>query len=204
MIHYMYHLDYPHQPNGLFLQSTPDTQAGDINGSGLTTAVASWLTSKPGSTPIASPSAPGFTSVFAPKTAVFGSPSPLISFASPPAITGRPAILPCSNLTIHAKVYALAEKYGIPTLKAVALDKFKYEAGYFWLAHDFLHAAEEVYTSTVEQDRGLRDIVVETIHQHPTMLNSKATQDVIKNNQDLNFDMLMYVMKWKGSKGYRE
>jgi hypothetical protein len=59
-------------------------------------------------------------------------------------------------LVTHAKVYALAEKYLIRGLKAVALRRFKALATICGLDNnDFLHATREVYTSTVEDDKRL-------------------------------------------------
>lgn len=100
-----------------------------------------------------------------------------------------------SNLVIHARLYAIGEKYGIPGLKALTLSKFKKETTSFWNTSDFICAAEEVYTSTVEQDRGMRDAVVSTIALHPTLLDQEQVQDIVKN-LELSFDLLMKL--WKG------
>ncbi|KAI1291216.1 hypothetical protein F5Y03DRAFT_403570 [Xylaria venustula] len=51
-------------------------------------------------------------------------------------------------------VYALAKKYNIPGLK---------------------EAAKEAYTSTIEADRGLRDVMVTTFHEHPELLDQEET-----------------------------
>ncbi|KAL2158848.1 hypothetical protein VTH06DRAFT_4040 [Thermothelomyces fergusii] len=67
------------------------------------------------------------------------------------------------NLSIHAKLYALAEKYDMQTLKTLALEKFKEEVKFHWNTDDFVRAAEEAYTSTLESDRGLRNVVVDAI-----------------------------------------
>ncbi|EON61622.1 hypothetical protein W97_00837 [Coniosporium apollinis CBS 100218] len=96
------------------------------------------------------------------------------------------------NLIIHAKVYALAEKYNITALKALALEKFAVEAGTFWNSTEFSQAAYEAYTSTIESDRGLRDVVVGTLYQHPEMLSKKDVQDVVRD-LNLAYDLLMYV-----------
>src|SRR4051794_17257066 len=67
----------------------------------------------------------------------------------------------CPSLVIHAKVYTLAEKFLIPGLKALAIRKYKAAASASLGIDDFLQSVQEVYTSTVESDRGLRDIVVD-------------------------------------------
>lgn len=166
MVHYLYHLDYPHQPKELgslkYLKfPITQTQGTMIPGAGLTPAAFSWLTGPPGLTLSPSISPPEEPS------------------QQPSTETSQV----CPNLTVHAKVYALAEQYGIPSLKAVALDKFKREAGRFWVTNDFLDAAVEVYTSTIEQDRGLQDIVAETIHKHAIMMDLAETKDTVENDQ---------------------
>jgi hypothetical protein len=102
----------------------------------------------------------------------------------------RPKVSAMPNLTIHARVYALGEKYDIKGLKALALEKFKKEAIEYWDSHDFIQAVEEVYTSTIDQDRGMRDAVVQAIRVHPTVLDKALMQDVVRR-LDLCFDLMM-------------
>ncbi|KAH6847105.1 hypothetical protein B0I37DRAFT_374303 [Chaetomium sp. MPI-CAGE-AT-0009] len=96
----------------------------------------------------------------------------------------------CSNLTVHARVYALGEKYDIQGLKTLAIEKFKTEAKVHWNCDEFIRAVEEVYTSTIDQDRGLRDAVVEAIRVHPTVLDKEPMQNVVRR-LDLCFDLMM-------------
>lgn len=101
------------------------------------------------------------------------------------------------NLTLHAKVYALGEKYAIAGLKALALRKFREEADVSWDKDEFLRAAKEVYTSTVDHDRSMRQAVVETICRHPELLDKQAAQDAVEGSE-LCFDVMM-----KFKKGYQ-
>ncbi|POR38960.1 Uncharacterized protein TPAR_00833 [Tolypocladium paradoxum] len=89
------------------------------------------------------------------------------------------------NLAIHASIYTLGEKYGIPGLKTLALNKFRRENSV-----DFIHAIKEVFTSTVDEDRSMRDIVVEAIARHPELLDKKQFQDVVKSCE-LSFELMM-------------
>ncbi|KAK1948716.1 hypothetical protein LY78DRAFT_622784, partial [Colletotrichum sublineola] len=66
-----------------------------------------------------------------------------------------------SGLFLHAKVYAIAEKYVIGGLKDLAVSKFRTAAETTWDAGDFLDAASVAYTSTIETDWGLRDVILE-------------------------------------------
>ena len=55
-----------------------------------------------------------------------------------------------SHLILHTQVYALAEKYDIPALKALARRKFEMAMACYYDAPEFAAAIEEVYCSTVD------------------------------------------------------
>ncbi|CVL07630.1 uncharacterized protein FMAN_14507 [Fusarium mangiferae] len=99
---------------------------------------------------------------------------------------------PSSNLSHFAKVYALGEKYGIPGLKAIAVDNFKTLAKSYAQTEDFKFAAQEVYTSTIDQDRGLRDVVVNTVYENLGLLNHKAFEAFVESS-GLGHDVLMKI-----------
>ena len=96
-------------------------------------------------------------------------------------------------LVTHAKVYALAEKYMIRGLKAVALRQFKAAAAVSEDIDDFFGAALVVYESTIENDRGLRDVVVETLCKHSKWLDEEKVRDVVKGLGALTYDMVIYM-----------
>ncbi|KAM0082320.1 hypothetical protein ACKRZS_005479 [Fusarium odoratissimum] len=99
---------------------------------------------------------------------------------------------PSSNLCLFAKVYALGEKYGIPGLKAIALGKFEILAKGHFQTDGFRLAVQEVYASTIDHDRGLRDVVVCTIEENIGLLNDEAFEAVVKYS-DLGHDLLMKI-----------
>jgi hypothetical protein len=98
-----------------------------------------------------------------------------------------------SQLCLHAKVYALGEKYGIRGLKKAAKGKFEseIESGTVGI-DDFAEAAEEVYTSTISDDRGLRDVVVKIIEQDILLLDHVVVQEAMRAT-DLALDVLLYM-----------
>jgi hypothetical protein len=96
-----------------------------------------------------------------------------------------------TNLILHARVYAVAEKYTIEGLKDVALKKFEVELQTHWDTQDFLQATEVVYNSTPESVRGMRDVVVETFHVH-NLLGQEGVKEYIKDFTDLVYDLLVY------------
>ncbi|KAI0147301.1 hypothetical protein GGR57DRAFT_259153 [Xylariaceae sp. FL1272] len=96
-----------------------------------------------------------------------------------------------SALVLHVLVYAIAEKYNIQGLKAFALEEFKAAVTEPWDTDVFLEAAREAYLSTVEADRGLRDIVVATFSARRELLDQEKTQEILKEVGLLAYDLLM-------------
>jgi transcriptional accessory protein Tex/SPT6 len=86
-----------------------------------------------------------------------------------------------NKLTLYAKIYSLGEKYGIQGLKALSLSEFQKEVEDPWNMQDFIYAVKEVFTSTVEGDRGLRDVIVQAIVEHPDLLDEEQLRDVVKS-----------------------
>ncbi|KAJ4127771.1 hypothetical protein NW768_008044 [Fusarium equiseti] len=103
-----------------------------------------------------------------------------------------PAYLPQRkpDFVLHTKIYALGEKYEIKDLKALALQKFAYEATIYHSYHSFCHGAKEAYTCTVDEDRGMRDVVVDTVLKNRYLLDQWSFQQIVKKT-DLGFDLLM-------------
>lgn len=91
----------------------------------------------------------------------------------------------------HVRVYALAEKYGIPALKKLALDKFQKSMQQGISPDQFMDSAEEAYTSTVQQDRGLRDAIIDHFHAHPELLDDEFVKETIQRMDSLTYDLLM-------------
>ena len=94
-----------------------------------------------------------------------------------------------SHLVLHTKVYALAEKYDIPSLKQLAKSKFEMAMACFYDSSDFAEAIEEVYCSTVDSDRGLRDVVLEAFKSHPQLANTQDVYHVITETPSLAFEL---------------
>lgn len=70
-------------------------------------------------------------------------------------------------LKLHALVYALGDKYEMPTLQRRALDKFSEDAERLeWDDRAFCSAVATAYALTLPTDRGLRNLIVEILHRH--------------------------------------
>ncbi|KAK4989807.1 hypothetical protein LTR66_003127 [Elasticomyces elasticus] len=100
-----------------------------------------------------------------------------------------------SHLLLHTRVYALAEKYDIPSLKALARRKFEMAMACYYDSPEFADAIEEVYCSTIDSDRGLRDVVIQAFRSHPQLASTQDVFSVIKQTPTLAFEL------WKVERG---
>ena len=98
------------------------------------------------------------------------------------------------SANFHALVYAAGDFYGLPFLKQEAQKKFQAvtEEGEAYGADSCFLAAHTVYTSTPENDRGLRNIVVNIINRHiERVINLEETnQLILKSIPDLSYDLV--------------
>ena len=107
------------------------------------------------------------------------------------ATDSAPPQVPPINLAVHARVFSLAEMYGVADLKDVALQKFRDDASTRWEAGDFFLAAEIAYVETANEVRELRTAVLEVFLDHLPLLESQACKDVFSRLPDLSYDMLL-------------
>jgi hypothetical protein len=73
---------------------------------------------------------------------------------------------------IHCSGF-LPHRYDIPQLKEVAKEKFETAAKACWQMDDFPVAIAEVYSDTLETDRGLRDLLVTISTDHIDQLQEE-------------------------------
>jgi hypothetical protein len=105
---------------------------------------------------------------------------------------------PKTGLATHARMYALADKYQISGLKALAQRKFQKAALQHWNSEEFAPALYIVFTSTLEEDRGLRDVVISTISRD-RLLEKPEVRAAVKDLPELAFGLLIYLWKRTGS-----
>lgn len=94
-----------------------------------------------------------------------------------------------SNLVLHTRVYSLAEKYDIPSLKQLAKTKFEMAMACYYDSPEFAEAIEEVYCTTIDSDRGLRDVVLQAFKSHPQLANTQDVFGVIKDTPSLALEL---------------
>ncbi|OCL12365.1 hypothetical protein AOQ84DRAFT_285365 [Glonium stellatum] len=94
-----------------------------------------------------------------------------------------------AHLVTHAKVYAIAEKYGIAGLKSLAQRKFSTQIALHFSCPEFPDACQEAYETTVDSDRGLRDLIIQTFRAHPDLAFRKDVEDVVKVTPNLAWEL---------------
>jgi uncharacterized protein YktA (UPF0223 family) len=59
-------------------------------------------------------------------------------------------------------------------------------------ADRFLDGVEEAYESTIPEDRGLRDAIVNFFYTHPDLVEEKRVQDILQKTNSLTYDLFMH------------
>ncbi|KAM6506760.1 hypothetical protein FALCPG4_018589 [Fusarium falciforme] len=96
-------------------------------------------------------------------------------------------------LVLHAKVYALAEKYEVSGLKEMAQRCFQIVSNCGGCcSEEFAQACEFVYTTTIDSDRGLRDVVVQALHENPRAIDEEHIQRAMRLQPRLPYDLVLY------------
>jgi hypothetical protein len=100
-----------------------------------------------------------------------------------------------TNPLIHARMYALADFYGVFTLKELAIKKFRGVVQAHWNSKEFAQAVQVVYTTTVAKDSGLRQVVKDVLMNHNELLKKPEIQAVLREVSGLAFEILMEKQK---------
>ncbi|KAH3919350.1 hypothetical protein HBI56_025590 [Parastagonospora nodorum] len=102
-----------------------------------------------------------------------------------------PATGPPEQLLIHAKMYEIADKYDVVGLKDLVLEKFKRACVSFWDHDIFSIAAHYAFSTTMENDKGLRDIVSGTISEHMELIQKAEIQTLMTEFNGLALGILL-------------
>lgn len=97
-------------------------------------------------------------------------------------------------------MYAMGDKYGIPGLKTLAIARFqesvKFRFGDLEVKFrsedsEFLQTVPIIYRSVGETDRGLKDVLRNTISDMQLLMRVPGLCDVLRDNSELAYDLLM-------------
>ncbi|KAF2768376.1 hypothetical protein EJ03DRAFT_389954 [Teratosphaeria nubilosa] len=95
-----------------------------------------------------------------------------------------------AHLLLHARVYSLAEKYDIHSLKELARQKFETALACHYDSPELPEAIEEAYCSTIDTDRGLRMIVLQLFANHPQLATTPDVNAIINELPSLAMDLV--------------
>ncbi|KAK5742186.1 hypothetical protein LTR17_003427 [Elasticomyces elasticus] len=199
MIHFFYHLDYLNQteePRPTVFRHRADTEARKklsrkLDLSMVCDPLLAAAGYYPPAGPVSSPGSPVECSDKSPR-------SPLKQRAqTPPLMLDEESDSEPEDdfseddphLLLHTRVYALAERYDIPSLKGLARQKFEMAMACYYDSPEFPLAIEEVYCSTIDNDRGLRDIVCAAFKFHPQLASTPDVRQAIHDLPSLALDL---------------
>ncbi|PVI05401.1 hypothetical protein DM02DRAFT_686318 [Periconia macrospinosa] len=94
-------------------------------------------------------------------------------------------------LIVHAKLYEVADKYGVPNLKDYAAQRFNNACYVFWDSATFVKATRLIFTNTPENDKGLRDVVIKTIAKHMVLNKKPEIKALMLEFSSLCFGLLV-------------
>lgn len=75
-----------------------------------------------------------------------------------------------SSMLFNAKLYVVADKYGVHELRRQTKDKFDRAASVGWDDSEFPRVIEEVYSATHFTVMELRDVLLNVSHEHISAL----------------------------------
>lgn len=99
-------------------------------------------------------------------------------------------IEPTSNPLTHARMYAIADFYETSGLKQLSENKFRQAVSRHWNSPEFAQAIHVVYTTTLAEDRSLRQIVKDALLGHMSLMYKPEIESIMREVPDLSFDML--------------
>ncbi|KAK5080168.1 hypothetical protein LTR05_008774 [Lithohypha guttulata] len=99
-----------------------------------------------------------------------------------------------ARLVVNTLVYALADKYEIDDLKAQAKQKFEEAVVQDWDSQAFAYAAELVFSTTPNSDRGLRTVVTKTINMHRELVNYEEVQRLLDSGNGMAWALIQVLL----------
>jgi hypothetical protein len=100
-----------------------------------------------------------------------------------------------SSLQLNARVYAIADKYGVEGLKSLAQHKFEVRLHEIDLETDVFAVINEVYSSTPNSDRRLRDLIVAKMYSEIKFwVMQEAFLNCFHHSSDFCKDLFQYTV----------
>jgi hypothetical protein len=115
---------------------------------------------------------------------------------------GKPDQLPP-----HAKMYSIGNKYIVDGLEELAKQKFERSCNSYWDTEHFDPAAHYVFSSTIDSDRGLLNLVIRTMCDHINILNKPEIEALLYESNDIAVGLLKVkaqAIMWNRSEARRD
>jgi hypothetical protein len=107
----------------------------------------------------------------------------------------------CEIFALHTQMYIVGDKYAVIGLKELAQTKMEVQAGTCCEHEGFFQAVQDTYGSTMDNDRGLRDICVKAALRRIAILSQlEAFQALMKDTPDFMFDLFQAQQAEQASK----
>lgn len=92
-------------------------------------------------------------------------------------------------------MYEIADKYSVIGLADLATEKFKLSCLHFWDHDEFAIAAHHAYSTTPDEDEGLRFIVKKTITAHLELVKKVNVKTLMAQCNGLALGILEEVIE---------
>lgn len=102
------------------------------------------------------------------------------------------------QLLHHAKMYEIADKYNVSGLKDLVKEKFARACDHYKDKPDFAIAAHHAFSTTPENDKGLRDIVSRTISANMELVQVPQVKVLMTESNGLALSVLEEKIKEHG------
>ncbi|KAI9776086.1 MAG: hypothetical protein M1839_000599 [Geoglossum umbratile] len=107
---------------------------------------------------------------------------------------------PVSPMLFNTRVYGVADKYDVSSLKTLAKEKFDKAIKTCWDMDDFTHVITETYSSTPSADRGLRNLVAKVARKHiKALLERKEFRCVLEETISFAADVTQLLAEGGGN-----
>ncbi|KAL2002760.1 hypothetical protein VTN02DRAFT_6039 [Thermoascus thermophilus] len=94
------------------------------------------------------------------------------------------------ELMRDARVYVLADYFFMAALKEYAFKRFQEQIEKLWISESFVDCIREVYRTTNDDDKRMRDAVVQVAYSHVKELwPNKRFQDLVQENGKFAVDL---------------
>ncbi|RYN25995.1 hypothetical protein AA0113_g4990 [Alternaria arborescens] len=88
-------------------------------------------------------------------------------------------------------MYEIADKYEVTGLKELACKSFTLACEAFWDDEAFPIAIKHAFSTTIAEDKGLRDVIIKTISSHDSLARKAEVQAVMLEHSDLAVGVLL-------------